>query len=96
MIRVDRTAWTNHKLPPSARLLLAGSDAGDMRVSRERMTDKNRIIVAKRSTALFVDDFDFFQNAARLELKPPLGKFEFYLLLFYYTYTFIHITNIIP
>ena len=58
-----------------------------MGVARESVADEDHVVVAERRSTLFVDDFDFFQNAARLELKPPLGKFEFYLLLFYYTYT---------
>jgi hypothetical protein len=84
MIRVDRTAGTDHKFPPAARLFLAGPNSGDMRIARKRMTDENGIVLTKRSSALLVDYFDFFQHSTRLELKPAFGEFEFDLFLFYY------------
>ncbi len=87
---VDAASGPDHPFPPAAGLRFPRPDAGDMRISRERVADENDIILSHRRAAFFVRNLDFLQNAARLEPVAPFRQLEFELFRLNYAYSVIH------
>jgi hypothetical protein len=85
-VGINGAAGADHPFPPSAWLGFSGLDTGDVRIPRERMTDENGVIGAKRRSAFFVLNLNLRKNSARLKLISALGQLQFEFLRLDYTY----------
>ena len=77
MVRVYGAARTDDAVPPARRFRLAGMHPRDMRISRERVTYENDVVVRGRlASARFPCDIHARQNATILKAEPAIRYIE--------------------